>query len=151
MLDTQIHEMRELEDHYWWFVARRRIALALLDDAGLADPRMLDCGVGAGALLQKLGSRGTAFGIDIAQVAIDVCRGRGLERLVRSDVTDAPFRAESFDAAMLLDVLEHVEDDQAALDETVRLLRPGGVLVIAVPALKILWGVHDEALGHHRR
>ena len=151
MLDTHLKEMRELEDHYWWFVARRKLALTLLDQERLETPRLLDCGCGAGALLAELDVRGEAHGIDESAAAIEITRDRGFVRLVRSDVGHAPFEDGAFDAVTMLDVLEHVEEDQAALDETARLLRPGGVLVTTLPALGILWGSHDEALGHLRR
>jgi SAM-dependent methyltransferase len=151
MLGKHIDEMRELEDHYWWFVARRRLALGLLDDAGLTSPTVLDGGCGAGALLAELALRGRAYGADIAESAVRTTRDRGLGNLVRCDIQQAAFRSGAFDAVMLCDVLEHVDDDRQAVAEAARLLRPGGVAVITLPALGLLWSSHDEALGHRRR
>jgi SAM-dependent methyltransferase len=143
--------MRELEDHYWWFIARRRVALALLDDAHLANPRLLDAGCGAGALLAELSARGRAVGIDFAASAIAITRDRGLGGLLHADLQHLPIAAQAFDAVMLCDVLEHVPDDEQALREAARVLKPGGIAVITLPALAYLWSTHDEALGHHRR
>jgi SAM-dependent methyltransferase len=151
MLDEHISEMRELEDHYWWFVARRRLAIALLDDARLASPRILDGGCGTGALLAELAHRGKAYGADVAASAIEATRDRGLSGLVQCDIQQAPFVPAAFDAILVCDVLEHVEDDHQAVSEAARLLKPGGLLIIALPALRVLWSAHDEALGHWRR
>jgi SAM-dependent methyltransferase len=151
MLDEHINEMRELEDHYWWFVARRRLAISLLDDAGLASPRMLDGGCGAGALLAELAQRGKAYGGDVSASAISATRNRGLGDLIQCDIQQAPFRPAAFDAVLVCDVLEHVEDDQQAVSEAARTLKPGGLLIVTLPALWVLWSSHDEALGHRRR
>jgi SAM-dependent methyltransferase len=151
MLDGHVAEMRELEDHYWWFVARRRIALALLDQRWSGAGRLLDGGFGAGALLAELARRGPAFGVDASASAVALTQERGLSRLVRGDVQALPFRSESFGAVTLCDVLEHVDDDRAAVLEAVRVLKPGGLLILTLPALKILWSAHDEALAHRRR
>jgi len=151
MLDRHLNEMRDLEDHYWWFVARRRLALGLLDDVHLEAPRLLDGGCGSGALLAELAQRGRAFGADISASALDLTRGRGLPNLVQADLQRLPFSPEAFDAVLLCDVLEHVADDRQAVREAGRVLRPGGLLVGTLPALRLLWSSHDEALGHRRR
>jgi len=151
MLDKHIDEMRDLEDHYWWFVARRRLAVGLLDDARLSSPTILDGGFGAGALLAELGRRGRAYGADISESAIRAALGRGLSGIVRCDIHQPPFRSEVFDVVTLCDVLEHLDDDRQAVSEAARILKPGGVLIVTLPALGLLWGSHDEALGHRRR
>jgi len=151
MLDAHLTEMRELEDHYWWFIARRRVALALLDDAHLAAPKLLDAGCGAGALLAELSARGRAVGVDLSPSAIAITKDRGLGGLIQADLQHLPIAREAFDAVMLCDVLEHVLDDEQALREAARVLRPGGIAVITLPALAFLWSTHDQALGHHRR
>ena len=151
MRKTHLTEMRELEDGYWWFIARRRLAVSLLDDAGLKNARLLDAGCGAGALLAELAARGRAVGVDISAPAIAITAERGLETLVQADVQQLPFGAGAFDAVTLCDVLEHVENDQQAVREAGRVLKPGGAVIITLPALNVLWSNHDEALGHHRR
>lgn len=151
MREGHLSEMRDLEDHYWWFIARRRLAVALLDDASTDTARLLDAGCGAGALLAELAARGHAVGIDVAAPAIAITARRGPYALAQADARDLPFQAGVFDAVMLCDVLEHIDDDARALMEAARVLRPGGVVIMTLPALNLLWSDHDEALGHHRR
>ena len=145
--------MFELESHYWWFVARRRLARRLLLQAlpDVASPRVLDLGCGTGAFAADLAAFGDPVGADMSRLALDYARSRGSFGLVQADGSALPFASESFDAAIGLDVFEHIEDDQAALNECARVLRAGGVLVLTVPAFKALWGPHDVALHHFRR
>jgi SAM-dependent methyltransferase len=143
-------KMRQAEDHYWWFVSRRRLALALLERF-TAGPRVLDVGSGTGALLSELQRTRTAVGLDYSPLAVAFCRERGLDRLVVGDASRLPFRPDAFDAVVSLDTLEHVEDHEGAVAGIARTLRPGGVLVLNVPAFRWLWGPHDVALMHHRR
>jgi len=147
--------MRALEDWYWWFVARRSAALRFLDDYLPRDgtSRILDAGCGTGALLDALRAQPgrEAVGLDFAEAALQFCRERGYERLVRGDLEALPFAEARFDAVTALDVIEHVPDDAAAAREIARALKPGGILVASVPAYPFLWSGHDVALHHQRR
>src|SRR5438067_3051164 len=147
--------MRALEDWYWWFVARRTAALRFLADyAPRVEPcRILDAGCGTGALLEALRAEPgrETVGLDFAEAALQFCRERGYDRLVRGDLTALPFAGAQFHAVTALDVIEHVEDDKAAVGEIARVLRPGGILVATVPAYRFLWSGHDVALHHYRR
>ncbi len=147
--------MHALEDWYWWFVARRQAAVRfLLDFAPAERPlRVLDAGCGTGGLLDLFqGMAGVeAVGADLSPDALRLSHGRGHHRLVGADLTLLPFRTSSFDAVTALDVIEHVPDEERALGEISRVLRPGGVLVASVPAYQFLWGPHDDALHHQRR
>ncbi len=71
--------------------------------------------------------------------------------LLRGDALCLPFADATFDLVTMLDVLEHLRDDRGALREVSRVLRPGGALVLSVPAYQKLWSAHDEALHHFRR
>lgn len=144
----EYQKMFDLEDRYWWFVARRRLALNLVRQFAPGD-RLLDVGCGTGILLQEYGP--SAVGSDFSPLALEFCRRRGLESLVACDAQMQPFATNSFDAVVALDVLEHVPDDAAAFAEIARVLRPGGVVVLSVPAFRALWGPHDVALHHFRR
>lgn len=94
---------------------------------------------------------GEVWGCDLSQEALAMSRERGARHLRCCDVTDLQFEDASFDAVVTADVLEHVPDDRRAMAEMARVLRPGGVLVAAVPAHRYLWSEHDEALAHLRR
>lgn len=154
MQTEEYAKMYRLEDRYWWFVGRRLLALGLLDRYAAANPprrRLLDLGCGTGVVLGELARRGDPIGLDCSDHALGFCRERGLTGLLRGDGTRLPLAASSVDAIVALDVFEHIADHEGAFREARRVLRPGGVLVLSVPAFRFLWGPHDVALMHHRR
>jgi len=145
-------KMYELEDRYWWFVGRRGLALRLLKKyAPVPKPEILDLGCGTGVVLRELTSWAKPTGFDMSDLALGYCRQRDQRRLVRGDGEKLPFQDQAFDAIVGLDIFEHIKDDEAAFAESFRTLRPGGILVLSVPAFRFLWGPHDVALHHHRR
>lgn len=143
--------MFEMEDRYWWFVGRRRIALGLFDRYRKTGDQFLDVGCGTGVVLKELEARGQPVGLDMSSIALDFCSRRGLKRLVRGDATAMPLHREWGSAIIALDVFEHIKDDRAAFTEAFQTLAPGGILVLSVPAFQSLWGPHDVALMHFRR
>lgn len=144
-------KMRELEDHYWWFVGRRLLALQLLQKYGAKEPLVLDLGCGTGAVSHEMQTFAQTWGLDFNLQALAFCRERGLGNLTQGDAQRLPYQTDSFDAITSLDVFEHLRDDETAFRESLRVLRPGGVLVLSVPAFMTLWGPHDVALHHFRR
>lgn len=144
-------KMREAEDHYWWFVSRRRLALALLEKHAPDSQIVLDVGSGTGALLNELQKTKRAVGLDFSPLAVKFCMERGLTDLLVGNAERIPVRPSSFDAIVSLDTLEHVADDESAVASIAQALKPGGTLVLNVPAFRWLWGPHDVALMHHRR
>ncbi len=138
--------MYEHEDHYWWFVARRELALELLQRGS---GKTLDVGCGTGALLTSLGTE--AIGVDFSLEALRHCRKRGLTKVALGNAECLPCTSQCTSRVVTLDTLEHVADDRVAVSEIFRALTPGGLLVLNVPAFKWLWGPHDVALHHHRR
>jgi SAM-dependent methyltransferase len=148
-------EYRQVEDVHWWFVGRRRILLQILDrylgkTAG-RERRILDVGCGTGTMLGYLASYGKAQGVDIDEEAIGYCRERGLVDVSLGEAADLPFDDGTFDLVTALDVIEHLDDDAAALGELRRVLRPGGHLLVTVPAHRFMWGDQDEVNMHKRR
>jgi SAM-dependent methyltransferase len=148
-------EHYELEDRHWWFTGRRAVLLRVLDHhVGPASPddgrRVLDVGCGTGGMLQALGRYGAAEGVDADAHAIDFCRRRGIDRVQRVADLPLPFGDASFDLVTALDVIEHVHDDAAMVSDMRRVLRPGGSLLLSVPAYRFLWGPQDE-IAHHKR
>lgn len=148
-------EYFDLENHHWWFRGRRAVFVRLLNrQPALAEDlqgrRVLDVGCGTGSMLIELARYGSAEGVDAAEEAVALCRQRGLDNVKRADGPPLPFESGSFDLVTALDVLEHVEDDAAMVRELQRLLKPGGTLLVSVPAYRFLWGAQDE-IAHHRR
>lgn len=146
--------MFEAEGRQWWYVGMRAIALALLEGPVLPDPRrrVLDAGSGSGANLGALARYGRAVGVDVSEDALGFARQRRAA-VARASVLSLPFRDGAFGLATSFDVLYHrwVPDDVAAVRELARVLAPGGFLLVRVPALRILWGAHDEAVHSRHR
>jgi SAM-dependent methyltransferase len=151
MEPDQYDKMRRLEDTYWWFVGRRALVRTLLDDRAARGASYLDLGCGTGAMSQELAERGTVTSLDFEHAALAYCRTRGLSRLVQASAETLPFPEDRFDVVTALDVIEHLDDDAAAANEIRRVLKPGGIAVVSVPAFRFLWSEHDVALHHRRR
>lgn len=105
-------------------------------------------GGGNTRVLRDLGWRAAA--VEYSSTGTLVARDRGID-VVQADATHLPVASSSLDMALAFDVLEHIEDDQAATAEIIRVLRPGGALLVAVPCDMSLWSEHDVASGHFRR
>lgn len=98
----------------------------------------------------ELARLGSVTGLDIADASVAWARMRGVGTVVQGSITAMPFAADSFDVAVCLDVVEHIEDDRRALLELGRVVRADGILVLAVPAYQSLWSEHD-VINHHQR
>lgn len=141
------------EDRHWWFSARRAILGAVLDRF-LTPParrRVLEVGCGNGGNLPLLSRYGEVFAVEMAEAARARAAARGLARVEAGALPDAlPFDGVAFDVVAALDVLEHVPDDRAAVAALRAKVKPGGLLLLTVPAFMWLWSRHDE-ISHHRR
>jgi SAM-dependent methyltransferase len=140
------------ETRHWWFRWRFKLIQDVIDRlSGMPDqPTMLDAGCGTGQMLKVLQQRGNAVGLDLSQEAIMFASSREAQNLVLGSVTNPPFASGTFDIAFALDVIEHVDDDRVILEGLRELVRPGGALVVTVPAFQSLWSDHDK-INHHRR
>lgn len=153
MRPDELAKMFSLEDSYWWFVGRRELVRELLLRHRPHGSQLLtiDVGCGTGATLNAIADVGPAIGVDRSREALRFCRRRGLRELVLAGAESLPVKTGSVDVLLALDLLEHIQDDGAAVREFSRVLRPGGVLLVTVPACPELWSEHDEALDHLRR
>jgi SAM-dependent methyltransferase len=147
--------LRELASHgHWWFVGRRSLFRRILYSRGLsARMHVLDVGVSSGTNLRMLAQEapGAALGLDVSLIAARICYDQGLGPVVVGDAARMPLGADQFDVVMATDVIEHLDDDRAALAEIYRVLKPGGTAIITVPAFMSLWGLQDIVSSHRRR
>jgi SAM-dependent methyltransferase len=146
----RLQRLAEIEGWHFWFAGRRALVDRLVARHVPPGRRtVLDVGCGTGSMLGAVDAH--SVGVDLRPEGLHATR-RALPgaRLVQADGVRLPFRDASFDVALLLDVLEHA-DDRRLLDEVCRVLRPGGILVVTVPAMPWLWSYRDEAGGHRRR
>ena len=146
--------MFEMEEAHWWYVGMRAITASLLNGAGGLEKRVLDAGCGTGGMLAPLARYGRTVGLDLAGEALTYCRQRSPEALVcRGTVEALPFADASFDLVTSFEVLYHlrVGDDQQAVRELARVLRPGGLLLLRLPAYDFLRSRHDRAVHTRHR
>lgn len=148
------------EEQHWWYAGMRRISASLLEryvprvpaDSG-RPLELLDAGCGSGGMTRYLQRFGRVTGIDLAPEAVGLARQRGLRQLARSSVSAIPFRDGAFDIVTSFDVLYHlnVDNDRIALAEIHRVLRPGGIALIRLPAFDWIRGAHDEVVHTRHR
>lgn len=147
--------MAAVEDAMWYYRALHRLVGTALVRAGLP-PRadVLDAGCGTGGLLRRLRAAQPGWalaGLDFAPLACELARERTGLPVTEGSVTSLPFAAAAFDAVVSLDVVCQVEDPAAALREFFRVVRPGGVAVLTMPAYRWMFSYHDRAVGNLRR
>ncbi|MBI1778629.1 MAG: class I SAM-dependent methyltransferase [Proteobacteria bacterium] len=144
----------EVEETHWWFIGRRSLIEATIRRGGVAaSARILDVGAGTGSNLRLLSRIGfeQVWAVDRSPIAAAYCQAHIAGRVQVADAKALPFADGGFDCVLATDVIEHVDDDDQALSEIARVLRPGGTAVIMVPAFPSLWGISDEVGRHYRR
>ena len=158
MEEELFEQMHRHAQKHWWFRGRQKIVLSLLNRfyTRPENARVLDLGCGTGVNLPALAQYGEVWGADPSDKALAFCRssmpkdftGR-LDEIWLPD--KVPYDDNSFNLIVMMDVLEHVEHDRESLIRIGRLLRPGGELVLTVPALQWMWTQHDVEHHHFRR
>lgn len=145
----------EVEDSMWHFRSlHRHVLRELLSAIGPAPAKILDAGCGTGGLMRRLVSKVPAWewtGLDAQPLACQLASGRSGGAFVEGSVEALPFADGTFDAVVSADVLCCVNDDNAAIEEGFRVLRPGGVMIVNVAVYPWLWSYHDEATQTRRR
>ena len=150
--DWGAERIAEVEDRHFWFAARAALIERELSRAlhGLKGRSVLDIGCGTGYVLGVLEQGGMKpTGCDMHQVWLDFARQRTTGELILGDANELP--AGTYDSAILCDVIEHTTDDAEMLSVGTRAVKPGGVVLVTVPAHKWLWTELDDISGHKRR
>ena len=144
----------KLDTTYWWFDARKHITFDLIrKTSGDIYSKILDVGCGGGILIKFLKENGfkDIYGIDISNKAIKICKKRGIKNVFIGDCTKMRFDKNMFDIIIAGDILEHIKNEDIALNEFNRVLKKNGKLIVFVPAFNFLWSQHDELCHHYRR
>jgi SAM-dependent methyltransferase len=145
-------QTHRVEDGHWWYQGRRRVLERAIERLHLpAGARILDAGCGSGRNMVDLARHGAVTGVELSETSVRLARERNAGEVVEGSVMDTPFDDDTFDLTVSLDVIEHLEDDVGALRELRRVTKPGGALLVTVPAYQWLWSGHDEINHHHRR
>lgn len=155
----ELHPLADqMERKLWWYKGRRAIIQSLFwektgknpqppknlqDPKNPQPPKILSVGCGTGAEIEFLQKFGDVTALDVDDESIKYCQNKGFN-VIKSDINQNNLPAHSYDVIFAMDVLEHIQDDQKAVQEIHRLLKPQGHLVITVPALKCLWSKFDE-------
>lgn len=149
-------ELARLEETHWWHLARQQIIIDFLmrnlGNLGLGkEAELLDIGCGTGKMLRLLQRVSRPVGIDNSPQAIAYCRRKKAGRALLADALKLPFPNERFAMVSAQEVLEHIKDDNEALREWRRVIKPGGLLILTCPAYQWMWGPADIFAHHFRR
>ena len=146
-------QMAELDQRHWWYRARREVLAALIRSEAQppANARVLEIGCGTGHNLAMLGEFGSVDALELDDEARAVAEqrlGKSVMSAPLPELAGVPER--HYDLIGAFDVIEHIDDDQAALASIAARLKPGGKLVVTVPAHQWMWSAHD-VVNHHKR
>ena len=149
-----VEQYGRLENSHWWFVVRQKIILQALRKFIPSDKtgrlKILNVGAAAGGSSKWLSALGDVVSLDNDPLFLSYLASQHLT-VINASVTDIPLDDNSFDLVCAFDVIEHVKNDQRAVEELVRVCKPGGNICITVPAFQSLWANHDEVNRHQRR
>lgn len=146
-------EYYHLERKHWWFKARSEILSTRVQKIlkGKKSPEILNVGVATGATSTMLARFGSVTSLEYDQACCQFLKEQLNFDVIQGSVTALPFPDQHFDLVCAFDVIEHVEDDTQGLKEMMRVCKPGGNILVTVPAFMSLWSEHDEINHHFRR
>lgn len=146
--------LERVEAEHWYYRGKREIVLWWMRATGRVDAsaRLADCGAGTGAFACEMSRVCRVTAVDDHRESLEILRRRdGIQEVLDGSCTRLPMDDHTFDFVTALDVLEHIEDDAQAFRELLRVTKPGGIILITVPALMSLWSDWDVSLRHFRR
>ena len=151
MKRNELIQLASVEEEHWWFVERRNLLRLWAQKCNVSD-QLLDIGAGAGRQSLLLSEE---FGLQVdslenSEFGQKAILDKGLN-LIYASATSIPMPNNYYDGIVAMDVLEHIPEDEKAISEFFRVIKPGGNLFITVPAFQFLWSSHDVAVDHVRR
>lgn len=152
MDNNLLKKFNDIETHHWWWEGRRTLLKNMIGQK--TNIRIVDIGCGTGetlTFLKRIYPKSMLFGIDTSNNAIEFSKNRGHRNIYKANALKLPFKNDYFDFVLLLDVIEHIQNDNLAIKEVRRVLKKGGKLIITAPALPVIWSGHDSMQGHKRR
>jgi ubiquinone/menaquinone biosynthesis C-methylase UbiE len=144
----------DLEEKHWWFRNRRNFAFHLLKKYSTnKNINILEIGCSGGPFILQLINEGyiNIKGIDISENGVELAKQRGIKDVSVMDAQNLDFKDNSFDLIVASDVLEHLANENKAASEWNRVLKPGGIAIVFVPAFENLWSEHDIVNHHYKR
>jgi ubiquinone/menaquinone biosynthesis C-methylase UbiE len=154
MQPEEYERLSRVERDHWFYRGKREIVRHWINRtmALTSDSLLLDCGAGTGLFAREMLARCHVLASDDHEDSLQLLRRNlGPEKVIAASCTDLPLPSASVDCLTALDVLEHVEDDRKAVAQFAKVLKPGGVAIVTVPALQSLWSDWDVVLHHFRR
>ena len=153
MQEIVYHTNYELEDSYWWFLARNVIVRNLIFKfcSLKSGDEVLDVGCGTGGFAKFLSEYYDVLCLDTSSLALEYCSKRGLKKLYNMTLGEFPKSDNNIKAILMLDVVEHIEDDNKVIKEVFDALPSNGYFISTVPSYQWLWSKHDEIHLHYRR
>lgn len=154
MNPAEYDNLEAKEREHWYYAGKREVVRRWLQRTAAGGPNqtLLDCGAGTGFFAQEMAAQYRVLVLDDHEEALTRLRRKfPPEQVLRVSADGIPLPTASVDAVTALDVFEHIADDAGAAREFARVVRPGGVAVITVPASMALWSDWDAGLHHFRR
>lgn len=153
MEQSYFKEYYQLERENWWFTVRREILEERITHL-LSNPTnisSLNIGAATGSTSDMLTRFGEVMSVEYDENCYQFTKSFLSTPIIQGSITELPFENNQYDLVCAFDVIEHVEDDVKAIDEMIRVCKPGGYIAITVPAYMFLWGPHDLVNHHFRR
>ena len=143
---------QDIGEDYWWFAGKIELHSILLELICKKGRNIiLNVGCGTGEDLEIISKFGKTIAMDISKETLSKVVQSDTIQLIRGDAENLPFREDVFDIVLMLDVIEHLENDEKSVQQVFTVMNGGGHLIISVPAIPLLFSGHDVGLGHLRR